>query len=277
MAFKIPIKNKYLSFFVNEVLMTVLVVILLILLYKWWVLHGTVEVVKTGNVTVLADKDLEGYDSFVLGKAVEQADSLLLSKGFDLTDDVTILIVKDRDSYRKRTLHFRSQALGVYLQLLSVVVVMPPDFKTMMQPANEPGLMPRPVASVLAHEMCHCYQFEYRGWLSAMYDMLFEKWKVEGLADYVAGSSSLNIEQGEKIFVENGEEHAKLTADKGIWGYSYFYFVSRLRTEYLISHKGVSPDEFWNTDYGETDLEQLDNEIRQAIENGSFDMAHGEL
>ena len=42
----------------------------------------------------------------------------------------------------------------------------------------------------------------------------------------------------------------------------YFYFVSRLRTDYLLNFKKVSESDYWSTKYDE---DQLDDEIRQAL------------
>lgn len=227
MSLNIPIKNKYLSFFVNKVLPTVLTVVVLVSLYKWWILRDTVKVADMGNVVVYADKNMRGMNSL---------------------------------------------ALGVSLWPFSTIMLMPPDFKTMMQPATEDGFIDRPAASVWAHELCHFWQRESRGWLIGLYDNWFNKWKSDGFADYIAGSSSFNVGQGKKIFIENAEEHDNLTADEGIWGNSYFYFLSRLRTEYLMNEKGLSQKEFWNVDYDEEELAVLDNEIRSALANGTFDI-----
>lgn len=272
MSLNIPIKNKYLSFFVNKVLPTVLTVVVLVSLYKWWILRDTVKVADMGNVVVYADKNMRGMDSLAVVAAFGQADSMLLAKGCDLTDEVTIIIVKDRHSFRKRTAHLNSLALGVSLWPFSTIMLMPPDFKTMKQPATEDGFIDRPAASVWAHELCHFWQRESRGWLTGLYDNWFNKWKSEGFADYVAGSSSFHVGQGKKIFIENAEEHDNLTTDEGIWGNTYFYFLSRLRTEYLMNEKGLSQQEFWNVDYDEEELAVLDNEIRSALANGTFDI-----
>ena len=40
-----------------------------------------------------------------------------------------------------------------------------------------------------------------------------------------------------RIFVGNGEEQKKIEANKNIWYYTYFYFKSRLKADYLFSHK----------------------------------------
>ena len=254
----IPIKNKYLLFLVNEVLLsTVFIFILLSWLYKLWVTHDVKELAKVDNITVIADKEVNA-DSLLVADIIMRTDSLLLAKGFEITKNVRVLIVKDRESYRKRTLHFRSQALGVYLPTASTMVMMLPDFETCTLPASEAGFYDRPIESVLAHELYHCYMFANSKWLRVWYNNIFNKWKTEGFADYVAESSSFNVEQGKRIFIENGNEHANLIADKGVWGHTYFYFLSRLRTEYLIKHKGLTYGKFWAADYDDESLALLD-------------------
>jgi hypothetical protein len=42
----------------------------------------------------------------------------------------------------------------------------------------------------------------------------------------------------------------------------YFYFVSRLRTDYLFNFKKIKESDYWSTKYDE---DQLDDEIRQAL------------
>jgi hypothetical protein len=97
--------------------------------------------------------------------------------------------------------------------------------------------------------------------------MIYENWKSEGFSDYVANSSSLNIEDGKRIFIENGEKQANIEAGEDIWKYVYFYFKSRLKVDYLLSYKKVPFDDFINTKFDE---QKLENEIREALQKGLY-------
>ncbi len=124
---------------------------------------------------------------------------------------------------------------------------------------RKPQLLPRSLSSVLLHEALHHYEWRKLGAIRFFTKTHSEHWKIEGLCEYHAASSSFPIDKGLRIFC--GEDNYDFVTSNEIQS-EYFYFVSRLRTDYLLNFKKVSESDYWSTRYDE---DQLDDEIRQAL------------
>ena len=94
--------------------------------------------------------------------------------------------------------------------------------------------------------------------------MRTENWKIEGFCEYHSASSSFPPDKGLRIFI--GEDSYDFVTSNEIKP-EYFYFVSRLRTDYLLNFKKVSESDYWSTKYDEN---QLDDEIRQALKEKRY-------
>ncbi|MCL1943552.1 MAG: hypothetical protein FWF54_08435 [Candidatus Azobacteroides sp.] len=174
----------------------------------------------------------------------------------------TILFSTTIDKYNRNTFYLAKGSLGNNYSMMNVLVLAPADYKRNLQHKYDEKLFNRRLSDVIAHELTHSYLKEKMGFFKYIKMNFFGKWKNEGFCEFIANSSSFNIEDGKRIFVENGEEQEKLKSNKDILAYSYFYFTSRLKTDYLLSYKKISLNEFLNTDFNETDLE---NEIRRSL------------
>ena len=58
-----------------------------------------------------------------------------------------------------------------------------------------------------------------------------------------------------------------INCDSKTWNNAYFYFISRLRTDFLFNYKKINEEKFWKTDFN---LEKLDNEIRECIKTNQY-------
>lgn len=125
-------------------------------------------------------------------------------------------------------------------------------------------LLPRSLSSVLLHEALHHYEREKLGAVRFFIKMRSENWKIEGYCEYHSTSSSFPIDKGLRIF--SGEDNYDFVTSNEIKP-EYFYFVSRLRTDYLLNFKKVGKDDYWSTKYDEY---QLDDEIRQALKEKRY-------
>ena len=125
-------------------------------------------------------------------------------------------------------------------------------------------LLPRSLSSVLLHEALHHYEREKLGAVRFFIKMRSENWKIEGFCEYHSTSSSFPTDKGLRIF--SGEDSYVFVTSNEIKP-EYFYFVSRLRTDYLLNFKKVSESDYWSTKYDE---DQLDEEIRQALKEKRY-------
>ena len=125
-------------------------------------------------------------------------------------------------------------------------------------------LLPRSLSSVLLHEALHHYEREKLGAVRFFIKMRSENWKIEGFCEYHSASSSFPTDKGLRIF--SGYDNYDFVTNNEIKS-EYFYFVSRLRTDYLLNFKKVGKDDYWSTKYDEY---QLDEEIRQALKEKRY-------
>jgi hypothetical protein len=96
---------------------------------------------------------------------------------------------------------------------------------------------------VISHELVHCITKDKLGFIRFIYHNIRNPWKNEGIAEHIAGRSSLK----------------RLSAQ-------YFYFLSRLKTDYLLS-KGISWNEFFKNNYEEQELEE---KIKQELKDSTY-------
>ena len=129
---------------------------------------------------------------------------------------------------------------------------------------RKPELLPRSLSSVLLHEALHHYEREKLGAVRFFTKMRSENWKIEGFCEYHCATSSFPTDKGLRIF--SGEDSYDFVTSNEIKP-EYFYFVSRLRTDYLLNFKKVSESDYWSTKYDEY---QLDEEIRQALKEKRY-------
>ena len=167
--------------------------------------------------------------------------------------------------------HIKAIAIGKPLALsrtgLKAILIRPCDWtKNSIEP-RKPQLLPRSLSSVLLHEALHHYEWEKLGAVRFFIKRKSENWKIEGFSEYHCASSSFPIDKGLRIFC--GEEDNGFVTNNEIKP-EYFYFVSRLRTDYLLNYKKVSESEYWSTKYDE---DRLDNEIRLALMGKQYALA----
>lgn len=116
----------------------------------------------------------------------------------------------------------------------------------------------RDVSETLAHELTHFYEYKKLGFFKFLYAGVFCIWKIEGFSDYIAGRTNIDISKEMNKFLDKQPDSSTFYTD---------YFLGHLRTDYLLRHKGIPEEEYWNSYY---DIDKLDEEIRQAIKNNKY-------
>ena len=186
-------------------------------------------------------------------------------KGFPLPkSNYSVYLCKSSTEFKIKSITFSNGVRGKNFQFLDRMYIQEADIANDEVQAVSPALNKRTLSGTVAHELTHSYQQEKLGFFKYR---TAPNWKLEGMADYVANQSSAKTADALPLFL-NGETYSDtINCDKKIWEGVYFYFVSRLRVDYLFTYKKMSEDEFWNTDF---DLEKLDSEIRTAIKQGGY-------
>ncbi|HQJ90235.1 MAG TPA: hypothetical protein PLB70_06450, partial [Paludibacteraceae bacterium] len=103
------------------------------------------------------------------------------------------------------------------------------------------------------------------GFIRFIYHNIRNPWKNEGIAEHIAGRSSLKTEDSFKEFFAVNNKNSLIQTDKRLSA-QYFYFLSRLKTDYLLS-KGISWNEFFKNNYEEQELEE---KIKQELKDSTY-------
>lgn len=196
-------------------------------------------------------------DTLAWRQIINECDSLLNLKGTKMRS-TTIRVFSSYEDIKKITGGYMTAA---YFPLADIIFVGPLDLK---KRKNVPfqTLKARSIPSILIHEMTHINQY-----YTMPFKSLKNDWRLEGQAEYFAGSSSFDTTYGIKLFVENtGELKDLLTKDRANAA-GYYYFLYHLRTDYLIRYKKEDFDSFFNTEY---DTDSLDKEIRISLINKNY-------
>ncbi len=202
---------------------------------------------QTNNINVFNSKQYKEEDLTGLHKTVEKSLEVLKQNGIQIKSANLFFFRDYGEAHKYKFLRDRGFFEGLTLGSLSVFVVH--DFDTSKTDSN---------VKLIVHELVHVYQYERLGVYKNYIVVKKYSWKAEGFSEFVSKHSYLNENEGGKSFLSHaeGEEYT-----------AFFYFLGRLRTDYLLRHKGVSEEEYWETDY---DTAQLDEEIRAAINSGEY-------
>jgi hypothetical protein len=107
----------------------------------------------------------------------------------------------------------------------------------------------RPFSALIAHEVTHLNMRQSIGFLK---EFLLDRWIKEGLADYVAGSSSYTNGDALKLYMSNAKSDSK----------SFDYYVYRMAVKYAIEKKGLSFQQLMMQHY---EIDSLRDEERKGL------------
>lgn len=216
---------------------------------------GLKKVYSDNGISIYAD-DLQYKEK--ARQMVETLKVQLMEVDGDYSPKISVYFCKTMIGFRIKAISMGTP-LALTRASLKTTLFRPCDWtKNSIEP-RKPQLLPRSLSSVLLHEALHHYEWEKLGAVRFFTKKYSENWKIEGFCEYHSASSSFPIDKGLRIFC--GEDNYDFVTSNEIKP-EYFYFVSRLRTDYLFNFKKVSESDYWSTRYDEN---QLDNEIRQAL------------
>ncbi len=254
-----PVRNNR-----KKIIITILEIVAILLLlapaYRLACGIGLKKAYSKNGITIYAD-GVEHTE-----KAKQMAETLriqLIEIDSDYSPNISVYLCRTMAEFRIKAI-----AIGKPLALsrtgLKATFFRPCDWaKNSIEP-RKPELLPRSLSSVLLHEALHHYEREKLGAVRFFIKMRTENWKIEGFCEYHSTSSSFPTDKGLRIF--SGDDSYDFVTNNEIKP-EYFYFVSRLRTDYLLNFKKVGKDDYWSTKYDEY---QLDEEIRQALKEKRY-------
>ncbi len=241
-------------------LASVAVLLLLASTYRLACGIGLKKVYSNNGITIYAD-GVEHTE-----KAKQMAETLriqLIEIDSDYSPNISVYLCRTIIGFQIKAI-----AIGKPLALsrtgLKATFFRPCDWSKNSIEPRKTELLQRSLTSVLLHEALHHYERKKLGAVRFFIKMRTENWKIEGFCEYHSASSSFPIDKGLRIF--SGYDNYDFVTNNEIKP-EYFYFVSRLRTDYLLNFKKVGKDDYWSTKYDEY---QLDEEIRQALKEKRY-------
>src|SRR5262245_19464313 len=106
---------------------------------------------------------------------------------------------------------------------------------------NRPERNKRSLSGVIAHEVTHLSMRDKVGTLRAS---LMPTWKNEGYCEYIAGDSTITLEEGAKLWKENPNDDSK-----------YRYIKYHMMVKYLLETEKLSIEEVFSRDFDPGELE----------------------
>ncbi|MCR4579223.1 MAG: hypothetical protein K5681_02630 [Treponema sp.] len=122
-------------------------------------------------------------------------------------------------------------SMAVTTKFLSsrTIMLSNPDFSTLsLVYSKKNGVKERKILDVINHEMTHCYLRAKFNFIERIKRM--PRWKEEGLAEYVARSSSYNIDEGISKLKNNQRDRSP----------EFLYLEYRLAVSYMINYEKLS-------------------------------------
>lgn len=237
--------------------------------YKW----NTEKVYEKNGVSVYWDSDYPKSDTACLLPVLDRSLALLREKGISCEKNINLVFYYYMEKYDSKVNSFGANSNAKActfsvgrISMFSAVRFCDDVFDGDDWIETYDFFSKNPASSTIAHELCHIYEYEKLGAMKYCMCSLEEEWKIEGFADYVSEKSLLKVDKGIELFIEGDNGYIE-----DVEGYiverAILYFFGRLRTDYLLRHKGIPEDEYWDTNY---DTDKLDDEIREALRSGEY-------
>jgi hypothetical protein len=106
---------------------------------------------------------------------------------------------------------------------------------------NRPENNSRSLSGVIAHEVTHLFIKKRVGYARNVLSL--PTWKTEGYCEYIAGDSTITLEEGIKRWKENPGDDSK-----------YFTIKYHLMVKYLLETEKLTIDDVFNREFDEKDL-----------------------
>lgn len=241
----------------KKIALAIPVAVLLVVLYVQCTKIGSDLMLETSGIKWYVSDDGATKDDI---QAISDIVNKTLSdKGIDPSDfDVNLILCNSTNEFLWKALVWDANNQGITRHLFDNIVIN----KSSIKENKMEGFENSSLSDVVIHELCHIYLSKR---LSQWDAYFMESWKNEGFCEYIAEHSTIGVENGLSLFLANDKSEIEKTDHIKTL---YFYFTSRLKTDYLLGHKRVPFEEFVNTEYDE---EALESEIRKDLMNEEYE------
>lgn len=262
---QIRLKNKVINFIINKVFLNItynlMIAYILLKAYSFNQKRNTSIIIKENNIEWRASEFDENERAYAINE-FHNLMNYISKKNIDTLSlpQVSTIFCNNYNDFQKRLIFIDAYGYTALTNPIThIQLIKPTTFKkSLVLDSVEDSTISASLKYILAHEFAHCIITDRLGYVKSLYCSFFHQWKCEGFCDYFAECSFLETSKGIDLFISNNLDLSNA---------SHFYFISRLKTHYLLEYKGLTFDEFFETDFDE---DQLENEIRSALKNETY-------
>ncbi len=240
---------------IKKLVLAIVTSILICILFIKCTKIGSISTLKTDGIEWFLSKNSESVqkDLIPISNIVINT---LHEKGIETKDfNIDIILSNSTNEFFLKALVLDDKVQAVTRKFWGNIIINKSSIKENKMYGNNNKL-----SEIIIHELAHVYLSKK---ISKVKSILLETWKDEGFAEYISEHSTIGIEKGLSLFLTNNQSGIEDEYNKIL----YFYFTSRLKTDFLLGYKKVSFEEFINTEYDEKLLEE---EIRNALKKGEY-------
>ena len=229
----IPINNRKLRIWVNQIASLLLVVIALFYQYTL-----TDKILEFDNISIYSNQNSK--------ITTEDISSRLQKHEINFKSNIDIFLPSTASEYDLWTYYMFKGTLGLNQHLLNRIFINP------ILPEN------RTISDIIIHELGHSYLKQEYGYLKMKQ---IPEWKQEGFCEYISESSTMDYKEGLSILLDTPSE-SELLNTNSLKEKKYKYFKYRLIFQYLIEQKKMTAKQIIESDI---DIKTIENEIKQEL------------
>ncbi|HON51951.1 MAG TPA: hypothetical protein PLS12_01960 [Bacteroidales bacterium] len=204
-------------------------------------------------------------DSLNFVKTINIVNTKLQEKEININSNISLFFSSSDKNYFKSNFFTGKYTAAKSYWILNRIVISPSDLKNDILKREIDTFKMRKISDIIVHEITHIYMRQKLGVFKSFF---LETWKKEGYCEYIANSSTINIDYAKNVFINYSKEQVRAIIDKrDFHSHIYEYFKYRLKVDYLLAYKGVDFDTFIETDYN---VDELEKEIREDLISGNY-------
>lgn len=232
----IPCRNRRLRIIINQVVLPLFIFSIL------WSYHLVLfsKVYEKDNFIIYSNKKDQTKE---LQLTIDSILTLLELKNIEIKKTVRIFLTSNENEYNKATFYLSKYSKGVAYPIINRIIINSNigEFRT--------------IKELIIHELIHIYQYQQYGIIRTN---RLPTWKIEGMCDFIAESSSISETEGLHIFIDEHREQLVLNS-MNIKSQEYKYYKYRMYYDYLVNQKFMTIDEIFINDIN---IVELEKEIR---------------
>lgn len=204
-------------------------------------------------------------DSLRLNTIIDLVDEKFNQNNIKLDTDISLFFSTKSNNYFASNFFRGKHTAGMSYNSLNRIIICPSNFENNKITRSIDPYNHRKLSDILVHELTHQHLVKKIGLLKSYF---IEKWKNEGYCEYIANSSTIDIEFAKKVFLSYDKKQKEIFYNKKDFTcIAYDYFKYRIRVDYLLTYKKIDFDTFIKSKYN---IMALEKEIKANLLSGEY-------